>query len=147
MAHVFGIQRMTLKPGIDAEEFEQFMKADVFPTLSQVFQDDKTITHGFTAANWLDSKQFLLRGSQEGEYLRMVVASCEGSKAATDEGRVLLHKETNAKTSEIFETVPRSAPGKLNTLATRTAIDTYVEMVQFPHRKGPFPDDSADTNP
>ena len=132
MTHVVGIQRMTLKPGINADEFEKFMTVAVFPTLFNVFQRDNMITHDFRESDWLDSKQCLLRGNQSGEYLRIVIASCDGSKARTEEGRAKLHADAQAVASEIFDAVPHDATGKLKSLVTQATVRTFIEMVRYP---------------
>jgi hypothetical protein len=56
--------RFTLKEGVNAADFEEFMRSNVLKHLGIVFQFDKTISHGFTKADWLASEHFLLHSNQ-----------------------------------------------------------------------------------
>jgi hypothetical protein len=72
MAKVVGVHRLALKPGVEAADFEEFVRKEIFPGLHVVIQVDKTISHNFTAAAWSASRHMLLRNTgddADGNYL------------------------------------------------------------------------------
>jgi hypothetical protein len=129
---VVGIHRLALKPGVKAADFEDLMRKKVFPGL--VIQVDKTISHGFTLAGWGLAENFLLRNTQDdkdGNYLWMIMAHVPDDKVSTEEGRLAVGREAQAKAQEFFDTGSDEesiAAVKLRPFATRTSFATFIEL-------------------
>jgi hypothetical protein len=133
MAKVIGIHTLSLKLGVNAAEFENFVLKDLFPGLGVVVQVDKTISHGFTLAGWGSATHSLLRNGQN-DYLWMIVAEVPGEKVNTEEGRAAVEKEAESKAEEFFDlgTDDESiAAEKLKPFATRTSFSTSLEIGTF----------------
>ena len=133
MAKVIGIHTLSLKPGVNAAEFEHFVLKDVFPGLEVVVQVDKTISHGFTLAGWGSATHSLLRSSQN-DYLWMIVAEVAGEKVKTEEDRSAVEKEAQSKAEEFFDLGSDDssiAAVKLRPFATRTSFSTSLEIGHF----------------
>jgi hypothetical protein len=134
MAKVVGIHRLALKPGVKAADFEDLMRKKVFPGLGVVIQVDKSISHGFTLAGWGLAENFLLRNTQDdkgGNYLWMIMAHVPDDKVSTEEGRLAVGREAEAKAQEFFDTGSNEesiAAVKLRPFATRTSFATFVEL-------------------
>jgi hypothetical protein len=137
MAKVVGVHRLALKPGVNGAEFEEFMRTTVFPGLGIVVHVDKTISHGFTLADWGDAEHLLLRSNQDdkdGNYLWMIVAQVADDKVSTEEGRRAMGQEAQAIAQEFFDLGSREdtiAAVKLRPFATRTSFATFIELGRF----------------
>ena len=133
MAKIVGVHRLALKPDVKEADFEEFMRSELFPGLRNVFQVDKTISHGFTKADWGSSEHLLLRSTQDdkdGNYLWMITAKVDDAKVATDEARQAVIREAEDKVQEFFDlgsTEESIAAVKLRPFATRTSVATYLE--------------------
>jgi hypothetical protein len=133
MAQVIGIHTLSLKPGVNAAEFEHFVLNVVFPGLHVVVQVDKTISHGFTLAGWGSATHRLLRSSQN-DYLWMIVADVAGEKVETEEGRSAVEEEAQGIAEEFFDSGSGEASiaaVKLEPFATRTSFSTSLEIGNF----------------
>ena len=134
MAKVVGIHRLALKPGVKAADFEDLMRKKVFPGLGVVIQVDKTISHGFTLAGWGNAENFRLRNTQDDKddnYLWMIMAHVPDDKVSTEEGRLAVGREAQAKAEEFFDTGSNEesiAAVKLRPFATRTSFATFIEL-------------------
>jgi hypothetical protein len=134
MAKVVGIHRLALKPGVKAADFEDLMRKKVFPGLGVVIQVDKSISHGFTRADWGLAENFLLRNTQDdkdGNYLWMIMAHVPADKVSTEEGRLAVGREAQAIAQEFFDTGTNEesvAAVKLGPFATRTSFATFIEL-------------------
>jgi hypothetical protein len=137
MAKVVGVHRLALKPGVEARDFEEFVRKEIFPGLHVVIQVDKTISHHFTAAAWLASRHMLLRNTgddADGNYLWVIVADVDDDKVSTPEGRAMVGKEAQATAQEFFDTGSNEASVaavKLTPFATRTSFETFLEACSF----------------
>lgn len=140
MAKVIGIHKLALKPGVKGADFEEVMRKKVFPGLGVVFQVDKTISHGFTLANWADAEHLLLHSSEDdkdGNYLWMIVAQVPDDKVGTEDGRLAVGKEAQAKAQEFFDLGTNEdtiAAVKLRPFATRPSLATFLEVGHLRHK-------------
>lgn len=137
MAKVIGVHRLSLKPGVKGADFEELMRKKVFPGLGVVIHADKTISHGFTRAGWGHAEHVLLRSSQDdkdGNYVWMIVAQIADDKVITEEDRLAVGKEAQAKAQEFFdlgEGEESIAAVKIRPFATRTSFATFLEIGHF----------------
>jgi len=104
---VIAIHRLTLNDGVDPGAFEQFVRSDVFPGLSVVFQVDKTLSHGLTKIDWLSSEHLLLRPGPQTDsgatYLWMISAPVADAQLSTVEGRRAVEEEALDKAQSFFD--------------------------------------------
>jgi hypothetical protein len=137
MVRIVGFHRFALKPGVDASTFEKFVREDVFPGLGIVFAVDKTITHEFTLANWLNVQHVLLRTSQggaAGDYLWLITTNVDDEKLTTQEGRFAVDAEAQDKVDEFYTLghVPSDiAKRKLEPFVMRTSSGAFLEVFQL----------------
>jgi hypothetical protein len=137
MAKVVAVHRLALKKGVEGPIFEQFMQKELFPGLRVVIQVEKTISHGFTLADWATAEHLLLRSNQDdrdGNYSWMIVAQVDDEKMRSEEARAAIAAEVQAIAQEFFDlgtTQSSIAAVKLSPFATRTSFVTYLEVGQF----------------
>jgi hypothetical protein len=138
MGKVVGVHRLALKPGVEAANFEEFVRKEVFPGLGVVIHGaDKSFSHGLTAAHWLASRHMLLRNTGDdagGNYLWVIVADVDDEQVSTPEGRAAVGKEVQAKAQEFFDSgsgLASIASVKLTPFATRTSFETFLEACNF----------------
>jgi hypothetical protein len=130
---VIAIHRLTLNDEVDPGAFEQFVRSDVFPGLSVVFQVDKTLSHGLTKIDWLSSEHLLLRQGPQTDsaatYLWMISAPVADVQLSTLEGRRAVEEEAMDKAQSFFElgsTEDAIASVKLKPFAEWVSLQTYM---------------------
>jgi len=140
MPRVIAIHRLTLNPGVDPAAFEQFVQSEVFPGLRVVIQVDKTISHGFTKINWLDSEHLLLRPGPQTDsnatYLWMITAPVDEDELSTEDGRHAVEQEAIDKSQNFVELGSAEdtvASVKLKPFATWVSLQTYIEAASRSH--------------
>ena len=133
MPKVIAIHRLTLNDGVDPGAFEQFVRSDVFPGLSVVFQVDKTLSHGLTKIDWLSSEHLLLRPGPQTDsgatYLWMISAPVADAQVSTVEGRRAVEEEALEKAQGFFELgsiEDTVASVKLKPFAAWVSVQTYI---------------------
>ena len=133
MPKVIAIHRLTLNDGVDPGAFEQFVRSDVFPGLSVVFQVDKTLSHGLTKIDWLSSEHLLLRPGPQTDsgatYLWMISAPVADAQLSTVEGRRAVEEEALEKAQGFFELgsiEDTVASVKLKPFAAWVSVQTYI---------------------
>jgi hypothetical protein len=140
MTRAIVIHRLELKPGTDPMTFEELVRSDVFPGLHIVPQVDKTISHEFTKISWLASEHVLVRGAEAAgkrTYLWIITAPVDDSELATDDGMRAVESELAEIGDEFFSlgsTQETIASHKMAPFATRSSLDTYLEVAAFSFR-------------
>jgi hypothetical protein len=135
------IHRLELKAGTDPLTFEELVRSDVFPGLSIVPQVDKMISHDFTKISWLASEHVLIRGTEQAArnktYLWIITAPVDDSELATNDGMRAVESELAEIGDEFFSLGTAQEPSaakRMATFATRSSLDTYLEVTAFSFR-------------